>query len=671
LIFPTFTQWKQIFKVLKGGEKITLLVFFVLAISSLLFLTVNSYLAATKTVPTFKGIYIEGVVGQPRFINPLYGETNDIDRSIIELVFSGLMTYDTEGNIVPDLVDSYDISDDGKTYTFELKESVFWHDGKPLTSDDVLFTIKTIQNADYKSPLRANWIGVEAQKLSDTSFNLILKQPYNSFLENCTLKIIPQHIWQNVSPENATLSLQNLQPVGSGPFSLDDLLQNKTGFIQTLTLRSNRRYHGKPSLIAGITFAFFENMDNVIAAANARRINGFAVASFDKTNADIKKIIRQGFSKNEQFTEYHFSLPRYFAVFFNNQKPNILSDANIRKALVQGANKQALIEKIITEVDTEATAVDSPILPDFFGYQEPSKGHEFNTENAKALLDASGFVDKGNGVREKVVTKKPAFQFKNYLKVGSKGTEVTQLQGCLARLPNLSGSNTTIFSDILKNETNGVYGKLTEQAVDLFQKEYLSNLKPTGEVGTSTRQKLNELCTTSPSTTEPLKFTLVTVNQPQLVKTANLLKNDWQALGVEVDIQAVSVGEIKPIIKNRNYDALLYGETLGMEPDLYPFWYSSQKQDPGLNLSAYENKDVDTLLKNARQTLDPVKKAGDLEKIQNTILNDAPALFLYNPDYVYWASAKTSGIDTKKIADPAKRFVNVTNWFISTKRVWR
>src|SRR3989338_8637071 len=171
----------------------------------------------------------------------------------------------------------------------------------------------------------------------------------------------------------------------------------------------------------------------------------------------LKKIIRQGFSKNEQFTEYHFSLPRYFAVFFNNQKPNILSDANIRKALVQGANKQALIEKIITEVDTEATAVDSPILPDFFGYQEQSKGHEFNTENAKALLDASGFVDKGNGVREKVVTKKPAFQFKNYLKVGSKGTEVTQLQGCLARLPNLSGSNTTIFSDILKNETNGVY----------------------------------------------------------------------------------------------------------------------------------------------------------------------------------------------------------------------
>jgi peptide/nickel transport system substrate-binding protein len=115
----------------------------------------------------------------------------------------------------------------------------------------------------------------------------------------------------------------------------------------------------------------------------------------------------------------------------------------------------------------------------------------------------------------------------------------------------------------------------------------------------------------------------------------------------------------------------LYGETLGIEPDLYPFWYSSQKIDPGLNLSSYENKDVDKLLKNARQTLDETQKEKDLEKIQDIIISDAPALFLYNPDYVYWVSQKVQGIDTIKIADPAKRFINITNWFIDTKRVWK
>jgi peptide/nickel transport system substrate-binding protein len=125
------------------------------------------------------------------------------------------------------------------------------------------------------------------------------------------------------------------------------------------------------------------------------------------------------------------------------------------------------------------------------------------------------------------------------------------------------------------------------------------------------------------------------------------------------------------VIKNRSYEALLYGETLGMESDLYPFWYSAQKIDPGLNLSSYENKDVDKLLKDARQTQDQSQKEQDLEKLQNTIINDAPALFLYNPDYVYWVFEKVQGIDTAKITDPAKRFSNITDWFINTKRVWK
>ena len=116
---------------------------------------------------------------------------------------------------------------------------------------------------------------------------------------------------------------------------------------------------------------------------------------------------------------------------------------------------------------------------------------------------------------------------------------------------------------------------------------------------------------------------------------------------------------------------LLYGETLGMEPDMYPFWYSSQKIDPGLNLSSYENKDVDKLLKSARQTSDKNQKAKDLEKIQNIIINDAPALFLYNPDYLYRVSEKVKGIDTVRIADPAKRFANITSWYLKTKRVWK
>lgn len=227
---------------LKKKERLVLFVCTILAVCSFIFLVTNFYLERTNLVPTLGGTLHEGIVGQPRFINPLYGETNDIDRTLIDLVFSGLLTYDSHGAIVKDLAESYHISDDGKTYDFTLRDNIYWHDGKKLTADDVVFTIKAIQNSDYKSPLRASWIDVFVQKTSDLSVEMKLKSPYNSFLETCTLKILPQHIWETIPPENVTLSLYNLQPVGSGPFHIANVSQDTTGFIKTLDLSSNRRY---------------------------------------------------------------------------------------------------------------------------------------------------------------------------------------------------------------------------------------------------------------------------------------------------------------------------------------------------------------------------------------------------------------------------------------------
>lgn len=670
--FPSFSQWKQIFTVLKKQEKATLLIFFLLAASSFVFLVLSFYINNTKIAPALGGDHIEGVVGQPRFINPLYGETNDVDRTLIELVFSGLMTYDKSGQLVADLADSYKISEDGKIYDFKLKDKIFWHDGKPLTVDDIIFTIKTIQNSDYKSPLRANWIDVDIEKTSEKSVRFKLKSPYNAFLENCTVKIIPHHIWSSIPPENFLLSPYNLQPIGSGPFQFLELSQTDTGFIKTLYFQSNRRYYNKPAFINNISFEFFEKRDDLIEAALSKEIDGFSLAALNNGEAEAEGEAIQSWLKNDTFYAYSFYLPRYFAVFFNNQKSSLFSDSNLRKAFTLSVNKEELIQKISDSTKNNINRVDSPVLSDFFNYQNASVIYDFDTDKAKELLDKSGFKDNGQGAREKPVEKKPAFQFKSYLKLGSKNSEVTELQACLGRLPNDN------FGGLLKDETIGTYGKATEDAVTEFQKKYLPELNPTGETGVATRKKLNELCILPQQNSLPLKFTLVTVNQPQLLETANLLKNYWQSMGAIVDVNAVSITDLKPIIKNRSYDALLYGEALGVGADLYPFWHSSQKVDPGLNLSSYESKDADQLLKKSRETLDGPTKQESLEKLQDTILNDAPALFLYNPDYVYWVSGKIQGINSNlpdgqqaKIVDPAKRFVNITEWFIKTKRVWK
>ena len=307
-------------------------------------------------------------------------------------------------------------------------------------------------------------------------------------------------------------------------------------------------------------------------------------------------------------------------------------------------------------------------MPAYFDYLPPTITYNYDIDTANKLLDKSGYVYPTSGgnlaQREKANTKKPAFQFKSYLKIGSSGSEVTELQGCLARLDQS-------FKTILEGETSGKYGKNTGDAVTAFQEKYLPESQSTGETGPGTRTKLNSLCFASQSTSIPLQFTLTTINQPQLVATANLLKDYWQKVGITIRIKAVEPLEIKDIIKNRNYDALLYGQALGSMPDLYPFWHSTQINDPGLNLSAYQNKTVDQLLKDARETLDEQTKEQKYEKLQDTILSGAPALFLYNPDYIYWVSQKIKGVDTTKIVDPAKRFENISNWYVDTHRVWK
>jgi ABC-type transport system substrate-binding protein len=662
--FPKFSQWKQLFKILKGPERIFFLVLVVIALGSAIYLATDFYLKNTKEVPAYSGTYAEGVVGQPRFINPIYGETNDVDRTLIDLVYSGLVTYDKDGKIVNDLAKSYKISDDGKIYTFQLKDNLYWQDGRPLTADDVVYTIKTIQNSDYKSPLRANWLNVDAQKISDKSLTLSLASPYNSFLENCTLKIIPAHIWKNVLPENFTLSPYNLQPVGSGFYVLSGLTETNNGFIESISLKANNKYYGKIPYITNVFFQFFSTKDDLVKAANQKTVNGFSISALDNNEALAEKDVRQGWAANEKFSVYSFSMPRYFAVFFNTQSSKILSDSNITQALNYSVNKQDLSKKIRETFKENVSIVNSPILPDYFNYLAPTVDYDFSTDTANKLLDKSGFKDSGNGTRAKANNKTPAFQFKSYLSAGSRGNEVVELQGCLSTLD-------PSFKTLLQGETSGKFGTGTGAAVTAFQKKYLPAIPSTGEVGAGTRKELNLLCLTPKNNSIPLQFSLTTINQPELVLAANLLKDDWQKVGVTVQVNAVSPSELQDIIKNRNYDALLYGQALGSLPDLYPFWHSTQINDPGLNLSEYQNKNVDKLLKDAREALDETIKTQKYEALQNTILTDAPALFLYNPAYLYWASENVKGIDTTKIVDPAKRFENINNWYINTRRTWK
>ena len=655
---PNKNQRRQFFKVLTKKEKVSFFILLFLFFSSFLFLLINFYFKNTEIRPRQGGTYIEGVVGSPRFINPIYAETSDVDRDLVQLIFSGLMKYDGEGKIIPDLAKEYKILEDGKVYEFYLKENLFWSDGQKLTADDIVFTIKTIQNPDFKSPLRVNWLGVELEKISEKALRFELKNPSAVFLENCTVKIISEKAWKDVSPQNFPLTGQNLEPIGSGPFQLKSLNQDKTGEIISLDLVRNPKYSGVSPNLSQITFRFYKSEDDLIEGYQKGEIQGLSLASLK--NLEWQK---------KDFNLYSLSLPRYFAVFFNLNPPadgsRVLSEKEVRQALNYDTCKEEILKEIL---DDRGKVVESPILPEIYGFKNPSKIYEFNPEMAKEILKNAGFVAAENGKLVKIIKKEPAFQFKSNLKSGSQGQEVKELQKCLARNPEVYP----------EGEITGVFGKLTKASVIRFQEKYKKEIlepqgleKGTGEVLKSTRTKLNEICFENPEEKIFLKFSLATVDQPMLIEAASLLKSQWENLGAEVDIKTFDISTLeKEVIKPRNYEMLLFGEVLGLIIDPFPFWHSSQKKDPGLNLAGFESKECDKLLEEARQSLDETERKEKLENFQNLLIEDAPAVFLYNPDELYLVSKEIKGINVKIITNPSKRFVGIEDWFIRTKRAW-
>ncbi len=608
-------------------------------------------------MPAKGGTYIEGLIGSPRNINPVYAQVNDVDRDLTELIYAGLMKYNEKGEIVPDLAEEYKVLEEGKIFEFYLKENLLWADGKPITIDDVIFTIKVIQNPSFKSPIRASWLGVKMEKISDLGIRFELANPSVVFLENTVLKILPKHIWEEISDQNFPLSIYNLKPVGSGPYKMKKIVQDKKGNIKSLELTTNPNYHGNLPHIQRIVFSFFEDEDELISAFNSSQINGFSLVSPEKY---------QKLKKGNNFSDFRLLMPRYFAVFLNPGKSKILADKKVRQALNYGTDKEKIVNEILS---TEAKIIDSPILPNIYGFENPLKIYEFNAEKAKEILDKVGFVEKENGIRAKVIKKKPAFQFKNDLQAGSQGSEVQELQKCLAKDPDVYP----------KAKITGYFGDKTKAAVIKFQEKYKEEIltphglnQGTGRVLKSTRGKLNQLCAPHSEEVLPLSFTLTTINQQTLIKVASHLKMQWESLGIKTEIKIVdSPTFTEEIIRPRNYELILLGQGLGMILDPFPFWHSSQTKDPGLNLALYENKEADKLLEEARQTLDQEKRKTALEKFQNILIEDVPAIFLYSPDYLYLVAEEIKNVSAKIITDPSKRFSDIENWYIKIRRVWK
>lgn len=381
---PTRRQWARFFEILESREKILFALIAFLAIISAVAWWQASYRDSTVPVPDFGGTWNEGLIGEPRYLNPVLAQTNDVDRDLAQLLFANLMRYNSAGELVPDIVRTYDISEDGKTYTFTLKENLRWQDNQPLTSDDVIFTIELIQNPDYRSPLRFNWQGVKTERVDDLTFKFILGNKYAPFLNNAVVGVLPKHILGAVSSKNFPLHEFNLNPVGNGPYILQKLERDKKGNITSAHLARNNMYHlensagAKGPFIDKIIFHFFRNEEAVIASYNRKESNGINLIAA----SSLEKISR---TKNIN----DLNLPRYFAVFFNTNQLKALTDKNVRLALNYATDKKRMVGEVLRGHGYE---VNSPLLPGTLGYEESADAYPYSPEKAAAILEKAGWA---------------------------------------------------------------------------------------------------------------------------------------------------------------------------------------------------------------------------------------------------------------------------------------
>jgi peptide/nickel transport system substrate-binding protein len=221
------------------------------------------------------------------------------------------------------LAESYSISEDGKTYTFVLKEGAVWHDGNPVRVRDVIATFAMIQNPEYKSPLSVSFQKIQVTEVDEKTVAFLLPEPFAPFLSTLTVGILPAHIWDSIAPSSAFLADVNVKPVGSGPFRFVKFSKDSYGSIHNYTLSRFEGYYGEKPHISTIIFSFFEDLESAKAALMRQQIDGigalqrpFSLEEFQGKNLNV----------------YQPAIAELPVLFFNTKKP-IVEDARVRQAL--------------------------------------------------------------------------------------------------------------------------------------------------------------------------------------------------------------------------------------------------------------------------------------------------------------------------------------------------
>ena len=329
------------------------------------------------------GIYTEALIGSLGRLNPMLDWNNSADRDINRLIFSGLIKFDSHGLPQPDLAESWGTSADGMFYNFSLRPHAVWHDGQPVTSDDVIFTIELIKSAGSLFPqdIKDLWSKIEIKRLNDKTLQFKLPEPFAPFLDYVTFGVLPKHLLETIPSDQLANAEFNLKPIGSGPYKFDRLLTSG-GQITGVVLLANADYFIQPPFIEQVVFRYYPSS----AAAFDAYKQGEVLGISQLTNDTLEPALTE-----TTLSVYTSRLPQTGLVFLNLNNPSVpfLQSEKIRRALLLGVNCNMIVSHIL---NGQAFVADGPILPGSWAYYEDIEQLDYDPDAAAALLTKEGYV---------------------------------------------------------------------------------------------------------------------------------------------------------------------------------------------------------------------------------------------------------------------------------------
>lgn len=502
------------------------------------------------------GIYTEGILGNFTNANPMYANGN-VDSAVSRLVFSGLFKYDQQNQLAGDIADNFAVDDRGLQYTVRIKRNVIWHDGKPLTSEDVVFTYNTIQNPDAKSFLASSWQGIKITALDSYTVQFVLPNPITSFPHSLINGIVPKHILDGV-PKSQLRSIGfNTNPVGSGPFKWEGVdvsggtPENREQQVGLIAFEEF--YRGRPKMDQ-IKIRSFHNSEQMLNKFRSGELN--AMAGLDNLPHDL--------AKETNIEEHNIPITGEVMVFMKNTN-EILVDAKVRRALSLAID----VDKVRSELGYPVVAADSPFLRGNVGYDKTLNQFANNMEESNRLLSEQGWIRNDEGTRMK----------------------------------------------------NG----------------------------------------------KPLSFRLFSQDKREYSVVAESLSRQWKEMGINAEVILQPDHDLQSTVAFHNYDVLLYGISIGVDSDIFAYWHSSQadiRSQNRLNFSEYKSAVADKSLEGGRTRTDATLRTVKYHPFLESWRNDAPAIALYQPRFLYVTRNTIAGLELKTINSPQDRFNNVDAWMV-------